>query len=312
MSPLLPSHTSTQHREPRTLTHQHRDLRPFLTYNARAFSGAPTERSMNPEETKPDITRGRAYMAAVIMVGHMMKHLYNSGFSKLVPPSDQGGVEPQLLPVRLARVGAGPLVVAGNHARRLPRRPLHGQDRHVPGPDHGVHRLFAARRRIREQLLDTAGRNAADRRRARHVPPICDRGVVPTVPRPTGVRRIPPRHGRNDRRGARPAGGRGSPGLPDVARHAQAQLLPRHPHRVHHLDRPALPPPHEGAGGIASRVFRLDGRAPPQPDAYAPRSRRPPSVESARTPSRASSPSTSRRRWSSATRTSRSCSPGHR
>ena len=50
---------------------EHRDLRPFLTYNARAFSGAPTDRSMNPEETKPDITRGRAYMAAVIMVGHM-------------------------------------------------------------------------------------------------------------------------------------------------------------------------------------------------------------------------------------------------
>ena len=41
---------------------------------------------MNPEETKQDITRGRAYMAAVIMVGHMMKHLYNSGFSKLVLP----------------------------------------------------------------------------------------------------------------------------------------------------------------------------------------------------------------------------------
>ena len=41
---------------------------------------------MNPEETKPDITRGRAYMAAAIMVGHMMKHLYNSGFSKLILP----------------------------------------------------------------------------------------------------------------------------------------------------------------------------------------------------------------------------------
>ena len=41
---------------------------------------------MNPEETKPDITRGRAYMAAVIMVGHMTKHLYNSGFSKLILP----------------------------------------------------------------------------------------------------------------------------------------------------------------------------------------------------------------------------------
>lgn len=41
---------------------------------------------MNPEQAVPDITRGRSYMAAVIMVGHMIKHLYGSGFQKLILP----------------------------------------------------------------------------------------------------------------------------------------------------------------------------------------------------------------------------------
>ena len=42
---------------------------------------------MNPHKIISGVTSGRAYMAAVIMVGHMMKHLYGSGFQKLILPN---------------------------------------------------------------------------------------------------------------------------------------------------------------------------------------------------------------------------------
>ena len=127
---------------------------------------------MNPEETKPDITRGRAYMAAAIMVGHMMKHLYNSGFSKLILPeikvvlnlsySQFGWLgSAQALSWWLATMLGGYLGdrFTGRTAMFL-----------------GLTMVFIGfsqlGRRIRQQLLDTAGLHAADRRRACDVPPL--------------------------------------------------------------------------------------------------------------------------------------------
>jgi MFS family permease len=41
---------------------------------------------MKSEETKPEIARGRSWAAVVIVVGHMIKHLYGSGFQTLILP----------------------------------------------------------------------------------------------------------------------------------------------------------------------------------------------------------------------------------
>ena len=90
-------------------------------------------------DTKQELMRGRGMVAGTIVVGHAIKHLYNSGQSSLIMPEISRDLKPDTCPVRIARLGQPGCLVVRYDGGGLPRRPVQQprrpHDRHLPVAD---------------------------------------------------------------------------------------------------------------------------------------------------------------------------------
>ena len=141
-----------------------------------------SQASTAPVPDASSATQGRNRLAATIVIGHAIKHVYNGGMRSLIMPEIKIGLDLSL--VQFGSLAHRPI---GNeravHAPGwLPGRPFQPQVRADAGTVAGADGRVSSVRRVRRELLGHARRDVVRRRRTRALPPTRPQQPLAAIP----------------------------------------------------------------------------------------------------------------------------------